>query len=321
MWRATRIHLAVLLSLTGILLVTGAGVAHADRPTVINEDNTGFACEYFPEGEPQINVSINYDAVSGEGSSFTDVLTPDGELDLANGFTRDVTVGDGVVSARYPLVNEDGSDAGEVVLEGTYVATTEPITLRNRFRYARNAQIIGTLVYTELAVTWTTFHVGDYDVSGITCFGQRSQTSNRVLQPHRLVDTFREVRLLGNCAEEPLTRFDVEGSEVGVSIGLAVDGLEGSTNLALADGSDTQPVAWYAEGGDEPTDITSITVTLTEDGHSRTSVEATPNGLILERIQPLTLTYDLVLPGGAGTVSGTCAAESLVTRIAVEPAD
>ena len=81
------------------------------------------------------------------------MLTPDGELDLANGFTRDVTVSDGVVSARYPLVNEDGSDAGEVVLEGTYVATTEPITLRNRFRYARNAQIIGTLVYTELAVT------------------------------------------------------------------------------------------------------------------------------------------------------------------------
>ena len=71
-----------------------------------------------------------------------------------------------MVSARYPLINEPGSDAGEVVLEGTYVATTEPITLRNRFRYARSAQIIGTLVYTELEVTWTTFQVGDYDVSG-----------------------------------------------------------------------------------------------------------------------------------------------------------
>ena len=130
---------------------------------------------------------------------------PTASWHLANGFTEDVTVSDGVVSARYPLVNEDGSDAGEVVLEGTYVATAEPITLRNRFRYARNAQIIGTLVYTELEVTWTTFQVGDYDVSGITCFGQRTQTSNRVLQPHRLVDTFEEIRLLGNCAEEPLT--------------------------------------------------------------------------------------------------------------------
>src|ERR671912_131595 len=109
MGRAVRKHLAALLSLTGILLVTGAGVAHADRPTVINEDNTGFACEYFPDGKPQISVSINYDAVSGEGSSFTDVLTPDGELDIANGYTDEVTVRDGVVSARYPLVNEDGS--------------------------------------------------------------------------------------------------------------------------------------------------------------------------------------------------------------------
>ena len=327
MWLTTRNHLrltrvvAALLSLTGMLLVTGAGVAQADRPTVINEDNTGFACEYFPEGEPQISVSINYDAVSGEGSSFTDVLTPDGELDLANGFTDDVTISNGVVSARYPLINEDGSDAGEVVLEGTYVATAEPVTLRNRFRYARNAQIIGTLVYTELEVAWTTFQVGDYDVSGITCFGQRSQTSNRVLQPHRLVDTFREFRLLENCAAEPLTRFDVVGSEVGVSIELAVGGLNGSTNLALADGTDTQPVAWYAEGGEEPAEVTSITATLTEDGHSRTVVDATPDGLILERIQPLTLTYELVLPGGAGTVSGTCAAESVVTRIAVEPVD
>jgi hypothetical protein len=312
---------AALLSLTGILLASGAGVAQADRPTVINEDNTGFACEYFPEGQPQISVSINYDAVSGEGYSFTDVLTPDGELDLANGFTDDVTVGNGVVSARYPLINDDGSDAGQVILEGAYEATSEPLTLRNRFRYARNAQIIGTLVYTELAVTWSTFQVGDYDVSGITCFGQRSQTSNRVLQPHRLVDTFRELRLLGNCAEEPLTRFDVVGSEVGVSLDLVVDGLQGSTNLALADGSDTQPVAWYAEGGEEPDEITSITVNLTEDGHSRTVVDATPDGLVLERIQPLTLTYELVLPDGAGTVSGTCAAESVVTRIAVEPVD
>src|SRR5918998_6064420 len=128
MWRATRNGLAVLLALTGILLVTGGGVGHADRPTVIDEDNTGFACEYFPEGQPQISVSINYDAVSGEGSSFTDVLTPDGELDLANGFTDDVTISNGVVSARYPLINEDGSDAGEVVLEGTYAATAEPVT-------------------------------------------------------------------------------------------------------------------------------------------------------------------------------------------------
>jgi hypothetical protein len=73
--------------------------------------------------------------------------------------------------------------------------------------------------------------------------------------------------------------------------------------------------------GEEPTEITSITSTLTEDGHSRTVVEATPNGPILERIQPLTLSYDLVLPVGTGTVSGTCAAESVVTRITVEPAD
>ena len=208
-----------------------------------------------------------------------------------------------------------------MVLEGTYAATAEPVTLRDRFRYARNAQIIGTLVYTELEVTWSTFQVGDYDVSGITCFGQRSQTSNRVLQPHRLVDTFSELRLLGNCAEEPLTRFAVVGSEVGVSIDLAVDGLQGSTNLALADGSDTPSVAWYTEGGGEPAEITSITVTLTEDGHSRTVVNATSDGLVLQRIQPLTLTYELVLPGGVGTVYGTCATESIVTRIAVEPVD
>jgi hypothetical protein len=128
---------AALVSLTGVLLASSEGMAHADRPTVINEDNTGFACEYFPGDQPQISVSINYDAVTGEGSSFADVLTPDGELHLANGFTDDVTISNGVVAARYPLTNDDGSNAGEVVLEGTYGAIAEPVTLRNRFRYAR----------------------------------------------------------------------------------------------------------------------------------------------------------------------------------------
>ena len=41
---------AALLSLTGILLLTGMGAARADKPTVIQEDRTGFVCEYFPEG-------------------------------------------------------------------------------------------------------------------------------------------------------------------------------------------------------------------------------------------------------------------------------
>jgi hypothetical protein len=45
----------------------------------------------------------------------------------------------------------------------------------------------------------------------------------------------------------------------------------------------------------------------------------TPTGR--RRIQPLTLTYELVLPGEGGTVFGTYAAESVVTRIAVEPVD
>lgn len=310
-----------LVLMTSVLLLAGTGAARADKPTVINEDNTGFACEYFPAGEPQVNVSINYDAVSGEGSSRTDVLTADGESHVASGSTDEVTVGDGVVSARYPLTGPDGSAHGEVVLQGTYVVAAEPITLRNRFPYAGNAKILGTLVYTPLEVTWTTFQVGPYDVSGVTCFGQRSQTTNRVLQPHRLVDTFRELRVLGSCTAGPLTRFDVVGSEVGVSIELAVPGLVGSTNLALADGSDTQAVEWYAEGGEEPAAITSLTVTLTENGRSRSLVEATPDGLILERTQPLSLVYELVLPGGAGTVSNTCAAESVLTRVAVEPVD
>ncbi|MBD0292875.1 MAG: hypothetical protein ICV70_04785 [Jiangellaceae bacterium] len=316
--RFARMAVAV-LSMTVALLMTVIGAAHADRPTIIEEDNTGFACEYFPEGEPQVNVSINFDAVPGEGYSFTDVLSPDGELHLATGFTDDVKVGDGVVSARYPLLYPDGSVAGEVVLEGTYVASAEPVTLHQRFRYERNAQIIGTLVYTPLDVTWTTFQVGDYDVSGITCEGQRSQTTNRVLEPHRFVGSFSELRLLGNCTTDPLTSFSVVGSEEGVSLFLTVEGYEGFTNLDLDDGSDTQTVEWYAVGGNDLVEVTSITVTLTADGHRRSMVQATPDGLILEQIQPLTLSYELALPGGAGTVTGGCAAESVVTRTAVEP--
>lgn len=125
-----------MLCLIAVQFLITTSPAQADKPTVINEDNTGFACGYFPEGEPQINVSINFDAVTGEGYSFTDVLSPDGELYLANGFTDDVQVGDGVVSARYPLLYPDGSQAWEVVLEGTYVASGEAITLRNRLPYA-----------------------------------------------------------------------------------------------------------------------------------------------------------------------------------------
>ena len=187
-----------------------------------------------------------------------------------------------------------------------------------RFRTARNAQIIGTRTTTPLEVTWTTLQVGGYELTGITCEGARIQTSNRVLQPHRLVGTFSDLRLLDNCATDPLTRFDVMASEEGVSLVLAVEGYEGSTNLNLADGSDTQSVQWYDEEGDLA-EITSITVTVVENGHRRSVVQATPDGLILEQIQPLSLSYELVLPNEVGTITGGCAAEAVVTRTAVEP--
>ena len=309
------------LALVAVLLMSTAGVARADQPTTLDEDQTGFTCEYRAEGEPQVDVSINFDAVTGTGASSAQVLSPDGEIDLARGRTQDVQVGDGVISARYPLLQyPDGPVIGEVILEGTYAPSGEADTVHLRYRTARNAQIIGTTTFTPLEVTWTTLKVGGYDLSGITCEGARIQTSNRVLQPHRLVGTFSELRPLDNCATDPLTRFDVTASEDGVSLVLAVEGYEGSTNLNLADGSDTQSVQWYDEEGDLA-EITSITVTVIENGHRRSVVQATPDGLVLEQIQPLTLSYELVLPNETGTITGGCAAESVVTRTAVEPVE
>jgi hypothetical protein len=322
---STRSRLArnglVILSLLAMQLAMTVAPAGAAKPTVIAEDNTGFACDYFPEGGPQVSVSINFDDESGEGYSSAQVLGPDGEAHLARGFTDEVIVRDGVVSARYPLFHTDGSEAGDVILEGTYAPASETLTLRNRFPYARNAQIIGTLTYTELDVTWTTFQVGGYDVSGISCFGQHSETLNRVLQPTRLVGTFPEVRLLENCATPPLTGFSVEPSEAGVTLALTLDGYSGFTNVALDDGSDTQPVYWYTEGGEQPADVTGVSVARTESGHRRSEVNATPDGLILEQIQPVSLSYHLDLPAGMGTVSGQCAAESVIVRTAVEPVE
>lgn len=317
-FRLRRLALAV-LCLSGAPLLMTAGPAQADRPTVIDEDNTGFACDYYPEGQTQVSTSVNYDAISGRGYSTASVFGADGETHLADGYTTDVVVTDGRVSARYPLLDPDGVDAGEVVLEGTYEAASDPVTLRNRFPYARNAQIIGSLVYTPLEVTWTTFQVGGYDVSGITCEGQRSETINRVLEPHRVVYRFGELHLLESCTTPPLTGLAVSPSEAGVSLYLSLDGYDGDTNLALDDGSDSQPVRWYAEGGDL-TDVTSIAVTLTPDGHSRSEVDPTADGLVLQRIQPVTLAYDLGLPASTQTVSGECAAESVDIRVAVEPA-
>jgi hypothetical protein len=48
------------------------------------------------------DMSTNFDAVAGTGSSDAQVLSPDGEDDLARGSTEGVRVSDGVVSARYP---------------------------------------------------------------------------------------------------------------------------------------------------------------------------------------------------------------------------
>lgn len=307
-------------ALLGIVALGLAGVpAAADPPRVIAEDNTGFACEYVPDGAPQVALNINYDAVTGTGYSSVDVLSPDGEVDLANGYTGSVRVGDGQVSARYPLLHPDGWPAGEVILEGTYTALADPVTLRNRYPVARNAAIIGTLTYTPLAVTWSTLQVGDYDVSGATCEGQRSETLNRVLEPHRYVATFSDLRLLGTCAQPPLTGFSLTPSEAGTSLILTLDGYQGFTNLGLDDGSDTASIEWYSEEGPQPADVTSITVSLTEDGRIRTEVEATRDGLVLKRIQPLALEYTVGLPDGGGEVSGSCAAESVQARIAVEP--
>ena len=319
--RLTRAITAV-LAVVAVLLMSSAGVARADQPIVMDEDQIGFTCEYRAEGQPQVDLAISFDTVTGTGASDVQVLSPDGETDLARGVTTEgVQVGDGVISARYPLLQyPDGPVIGEVVLEGTYVTSGETETVHLRHRTARNAQIIGTVTSTPLEVTWTTLQVGDYDLTGITCEGQRIQTSNRVLQPHRLIRTFSDLRLLDDCATGPLTRFEVTASEDGVGLFLGVDGYEGSTNLDLDDGSDTQSVQWYDDEG-ELAEITSITVTVTENGHRRSVVQATPDGLILEQIQPLTLNYELVLPNEAGTITGGCAAEAVVTRTAVEPVE
>ena len=89
--RLTRATTAV-LALVAVLLMSTAGVAHADKPIVLDEDQTGFTCEYRAEGEPQVDVSINFDAVTGTGESSAQVLSPDGETDLARGSTEDVQV-------------------------------------------------------------------------------------------------------------------------------------------------------------------------------------------------------------------------------------
>src|SRR5215212_9342765 len=127
------------LSLVAVLLVSTAGVARADRPTVIEEDQTGFVCEYFPESEPNVRVAISFDAVAGTGSSDAEVVSADGEVVLARGVTEDVQVGEGMVSARYPLLQyPDGPVIGEVILEGTYAPSGETVTFRPRFQTARN---------------------------------------------------------------------------------------------------------------------------------------------------------------------------------------
>jgi hypothetical protein len=318
--RATRVVAA--LCLTAAALAGGNESARADTPTVIDDDATGFICEYYPEGQPQVIAYVHYDAVSGNGESDANVLSPDGERVLADGFTHDVQVADGVVSARYPLIAADGSAVGEVVLEGTYVAASDPVTLRTRNRYERNAQIIGNLTYTPLDVTWKTFRVGDFDVSGTACQGQRTQSRNRVLEPHRYVGRYEELNLLGRCGTGALTGLSVLPSEAGVTLALSVEGYEGFTNLDLGDGSDTQSVSWYAaDAPDEPADRTRMTATLTDVGHRRTAVTATPNGLVLAQVQPVTLAYEVALPEGAGTVTGSCSAEATVLRTAVEPID
>ena len=226
-------------------------------------------------------------------------------------------VSDGVVSARYPLLQyPDGPVIGEVILEGTYAPPAETYTEHLRFRTARNAQIIGTRTTTPLEVTWTTLQVGDYDLTGIAArvsasrpaTGSSSRTASSELQ---------RATAAGQLRHRPLDPIRVTASEEGVSLVLAVEGYEGSTNLNLDDGSDTQSVQWYDLEGDLA-EITSITVTVTENGHRRSVVQATPDGLILEQIQPLTLGYKLVLPNEAGRSRRMCG-EAVATRTAVEP--
>src|SRR5262245_54289233 len=127
--RFVRAPLAV-VSVAVALLVSVAGSAGADAPTVFRDDSTGFVCEDRPADRPALRVTILSDAVSGEGFSEAEVVSADGEVMLATGFTDQVQVGGGVVSARYPLLFADGSAAGEVVLDGTYVAIAEPATMR-----------------------------------------------------------------------------------------------------------------------------------------------------------------------------------------------
>ena len=228
-------------------------------------------------------------------------------------------VSDGVISARYPLLQyPDEPVIGEVILEGTYAASGESETLHLRYRTARNAQIIGTTTYTPARghldnLAGRRLRHDRNHLRGSTYPDQ--QPGPPAAPPRR---DLQRPAAAGQLRHRPLDPVRGHGVRGRCQPSLLVEGYEGSTNLNLDDGSDNQSVQWYDEEGDLA-EITSITVSVTENGRRRSVVQATPDGLILEQIQPLTLSYELVLPNEAGTITGGCAAEAVVTRTAVEP--
>lgn len=94
-------------------------------------------------------------------------------------------------------------------------------------------------------------------------------------------------------------------SEAGVSLVLGVDDYEGFTNLDVENGSDTQSVEWYTEGGEEPRGDHLDHGDRHRDRTQSHRGPGHPRWPDSGRIQPLTVSYELALPGGAGTVTGS----------------
>ena len=135
--------------------------------------------------------------------------------------------------------------------------------------------------------------------------GERLQQHQPGPSPHRSVDTFEEIRLLGNCAEKPLDPLRRRRLlRVGVSLDLVVDGSHWVDELlAPADGSQTEPAAFYAEGGEELDEITPSPSTspATRDSRSGVGAQDPPrHGCPWSGSRPLDVdVLKLVLPDGS----------------------
>jgi hypothetical protein len=297
---------AAVVSLVITEVVAVATQAGAEARTVTEEHSSSVGCEGTTTAGEMFNVFVQQER--GEPTGFADL-----SVDRGHGLywsTTDATVSGGAFDARFELTADDGTSLGAGTISGTYTPQGEPIDDVSRFHF-QNSVMKSHLVFQDNAVTVTSMSGGDaFDVADVSCVGETIDVRQQWSDPHRGIFRGEEVRLGGECAQDPVVQADVWSTEDGYLLFLRTDETVGYGFVELGGNTSNGSLTWYDPETGDPAADRSTAVSMVQDGSPRTTTTADGHSTTVTRVTPQRFTLQTALLDGSG-YSVSCGAEKV----------